>query len=67
MTYKLARVYKTHPNFSRANQETKNKLDGINIMNIINDNSFNLHDSFLNHDNWYMKVILKSKLIGVAR
>ena len=35
-----------HPNFSRANQEKKQrtniKHDEINIMNIINDNTFNL-------------------------
>ena len=36
-------------------------------MNIINDNTFNLHDSLLNNDDKYMKVTLKSKLIGVAR
>ena len=35
-------------------------------MNIINDNIFNLHNSFLNIDNKYMKVTLESKLIGVA-
>ena len=36
-------------------------------MNIINDNTFNLHNSLLNNDNRYMKVTLKSKLIGVVR
>ena len=36
-------------------------------MNIINDNTFNLRNSLLNNDNRYMKVTLKSKLIGVAR
>ena len=36
-------------------------------MNIINDNTFNLHDSLLNTDNRYLKVTLKSKLIGVVR
>ena len=64
-------AYKTHPNFSRANQEKKTspyiKHDEINIMNIINDNSFNLHYSLLNNDNRNMKVTLKSKLTGVAR
>ena len=62
-----ARVYKTHPNFSRANQE-KNlvkqiiniKCHEINIMNIINDNIFNRHNSRLNNDNRYMKVTLNS-------
>ena len=43
------------------------KRDEINIMNIINDNTFNLHNSHLNNDNRYMKVTLNSKLIGVAR
>ena len=36
-------------------------------MNIINDNTFNLHNSLLNNDNMYGKVTLKSKLIEVAR
>ena len=36
-------------------------------MNIINDRTYNLYHSFLNNDNWYMKVTLKSKLIEVAR
>ena len=35
-------------------------------MNIINDNTFNLHNSLLNNDNKYVKVTLKSKLIGIA-
>ena len=66
------RVYKTHSNFSWANKKNKKqstniKRDEINIMNIINDNTFNLHNSLLNNDNRYMKVTLKSKLIGVAR
>ena len=43
------------------------KHDEINIMNIINDNTFNLHNSLLNNDNKYGKVTLKSKLIEVAR
>ena len=61
-----------HPNFSRANQERKKKQstnikrDKIDIMNIINDNTFNLYNSLLNIDNRYMKVTLKSKLIEVA-
>ena len=36
-------------------------------MNIINDNNFDLHYSLLSNNNMYMKVILKSKLIGIAR
>ena len=37
------------------------------MMNIINDNTFNIHNNFLNNDNWYMKVSLKFKLKRVAR
>ena len=29
--------------------------------------TLNLHDEFLNNDNWYMKVTLKFKLTEVAR
>ena len=36
-------------------------------MDIINDNTFNLHNSLLTNCNKYMKVTLKSKLIGVTR
>ena len=36
-------------------------------MNIINDNTFSLPNSFLNNDDRYMKVTPKSELIGVAR
>ena len=36
-------------------------------MNIINDNTFNLHDCLLNNENRYMKVTLMSKLIVVTR
>ena len=45
-----ARVYKTHPNFSRVNQEknpkqsTNIERDEIDMMNIINDNVFNLYN-----------------------
>ena len=35
-------------------------------MNIINDNTFNLHNSLLNNDTRYKKVTLKSKLIDIA-
>ena len=50
-----------HPNFSRVNQEkilvkqsSNIKRNKINMMNIINDNTFNLHDSLLNTsiDKW---------------
>ena len=58
-------------NFSKANQEKKQstniKRDLINIMNIIHDYTFNLHNSLLNDDNRNMKVTLKSKLIRVSR
>ena len=50
---------------SRKKRSTYIKRDGINIINIINDNTFNLHNSLLNNDNRYIKVTLKSKLIGV--
>ena len=33
-------------------------------MNIINDNTFHLHNSLLNNDNWYMKIAAKSMLIS---
>ena len=48
---KEERVYKTHPNFRRANQERKKKehikRDKIDIRNIINDIIFNLHNNLL--------------------
>ena len=54
MAYKDAQVYKTHSNFSRANQEnilkkqrTNIKYDESNMINIINDNTLNLHNSLL--------------------
>ena len=52
-------MYKTHPNFSWANPEKKkaesNNIirDEINIMNIINDNTFNLNNNVLNYNNGY--------------
>ena len=46
---------------------TKVKRDEINIMNIINDNTFNQYNSLLDNDSRFMKVILMFKLIGVAR
>ena len=68
-------MYKTHPNVNRANTKkakknkkqtsTDNKRDEINIMNIINENTFNLN--LLNNDNRYMKITQKSKLKGVSR
>ena len=69
-------MYKTHPNSAGKNQEVKKKKrkrstnikrNEISIMNIINDNTFNLHNSFLNNDNRNIKVILKFKQIQVAR
>ena len=62
------------PNFSRENHE-KNlveqsidiKRDEINTMNINNDNTFYQHNSLLYNDNRYMKVTLKSQLLGVAK
>ena len=46
--------------------QIKKKRDEINITNIINDNTFNLHNSFLDNHNKYVKVSLKSKLIGIV-
>ena len=51
----------------KKTQSTNIRRDEIIIMNIINDNTFNLHNSLLNNDNRYMKVTLMSKLIGIAR
>ena len=52
-----------HPNFNWANQEknlvkqsTNIKCVETNIMNIINDNTFNMHKSILNNVYRYMKV-----------
>ena len=62
-------AYKT-PQFQQGKSRenfSETKHDEINKINIINDNTFNLHNSLLNNDNRYMKVILKSKLNGVAR
>ena len=63
-----------HFNFSRVNKEkflvkqsTNIKHDEIYIMNIINDSTFYLHNLFLNNDNRYMKVNLKSELIIIVR
>ena len=52
---------------THTHTHTHTECDEINIMNIIHENPFNLHNSLLNNDNRYMKVTLKSKLIGVAR
>ena len=69
-------AYKAHGCIRRAlisagqikkKRSTNIKLDENNIMNIITDNTFNLHKSLLYNDNKYMKVTLKSNLIGVAR
>ena len=69
--YKTYECIKHTTNSIEKNQETKLssniKHDEINIMNIINDNTFNLHNSLLNNDNRYMKITLKFKLKGVAR
>ena len=65
-TYFDYRIWQQQGN-SRKNQSTNITPDKIDMMNIINDNTFNLHNSLLNNDNRYMKVTLKSKLIGVAR
>ena len=51
----------------KKKQSTNIKYDEINMINIINDDTFNLHNSRLNNDNRYRKVTQKSKLIGAAR
>ena len=51
----------------KKKQNTNISCDEINIMTIINDNTFNPHNNFLNNENKYMKVTQKSKIIGVAR
>ena len=63
-------AYKTHGCIRRApisagqikknKQSTNIKRDEVTIMNIINDNTFNLHNNLLNNDNKYMKVTPKS-------
>ena len=65
-------AYKTHGCIGRTKNKVDIKRDETNKMSIINDNNFNdnnfnLHNSFLNNGNRYMKVTLKSKLVGVAR
>ena len=69
-------AYKTHRcqgrtlisavQIKKKKQSTNIKRDKINIMNVINDGTFDPHNSLLNNDNWYIKVALKSNLIGVA-
>ena len=46
----------------KKKQRTNIKWEEINIKNVINDNTFNLHKNFLNNDNRYIKVTLKSKI-----
>ena len=67
-------MYNTHPTLSRANQKknlvkksTNIKRDEINIMNLINNNIFNLHNNLLNNDNRYMKDTQNSMPTGVAK
>ena len=71
-------AYKTHGCIRRNSisagqikkkQKTSNniKRDEIDIMNIINDNTFNLRNTRLNNDNRYMKFTRKSNLLGVTR
>ena len=53
---------------SKKNKQSTNfKYDEINIINIINDNTFYLHKGLLNNNNKYMKVTPKFKLIGISR
>ena len=71
--YRILTAYKTHGcikpapisarKIKKKKQSTNIKRDEINIMNKINDNTFNLHKRLLNNPNWYMKIILKWRLI----
>ena len=38
----------------------------MNMMNIINDNTSNQHNSLSDNENWYMKVTLKYRSCQVA-
>ena len=70
MAYNMPRCIRRTPISAgqiKKKQSTNIKCDEINIMNIINDNTFNLYNSPLNNDNRYMKDTLKFKQIGVAR
>ena len=59
---------KTKKQNKKKNKRSTNiKRNEITKMNIINDITFNLHNKLLINDNRYMKVTLKSKLIGVAK
>ena len=66
MAYKM-HWYIRHTSISpgqiKKKQSTNIKLDEINRINVINDNSF---IGILNNDNKYMKVTLKSQLTRVA-
>ena len=66
--------YKTHSYIRRitmsvwqSRKSTNIKRDEIDIINIINDSTFNLNNNLLNNENRYMKVTLESKQIVVAR
>ena len=74
MSYKRCMGLQDVPQFQQIKsrkklmkQSTNINRDEINTMNIINENTFYLHISFLNNDIRYMKVTLNSKLIGVAK
>ena len=49
----------------KKKKSIKSKLDEISITNLINGNTFNLHNNLLNNNNRYMKVTQKL-LIGIA-
>ena len=51
----------------RTKLSTNIKRHEIDIMNIINDNTYNLHSWLVNNNNVYMKITLKSKQIGIDR
>ena len=70
MAYKMPScIWRTPLSAGQISNKNKNnniKYDKINIIDIINDNTFNLYYNLLNNNDWYIKVTLKSKLKRVA-
>ena len=67
MMCKMHRCIRRTPISAEQIKKKTNTNIKCDEMNIINDNTFNLHYKILNNDNRYMKVTLKSKLISIAR
>ena len=66
MSIRLSPILEGSIKKKMSGESTYIKRNEIDIMNNINDSTFNLHNSLLDDDNRYMKVTLKSKQIGVA-